>query len=99
MAEKYEALMRQQGIEAVTEFARCIGKPYRTIKNVMKLLKLCPQAKRLIRKAAENPKLCRKLSRAALEGIEVRARPAKQVEYVRNMLTNARQNREKLENK
>ena len=52
LAEKYEVMMMQQGITNVKQFARFLGQPYRTIKNVMKLLKLCPEAKWLIRIAS-----------------------------------------------
>jgi hypothetical protein len=86
LAEKYEATRQQQGIPDVKQLARFLSQPYRTIKNVMKLLKLCPQAKTLIRKAAKQPELRRRLSRAALEGIEVRGAPAKQVKYVRKRI-------------
>jgi hypothetical protein len=86
LAEKYEAIRQQQGIPDVKQLARFLSQPYRTIKNVMKLLKLCPRAKRLIRKASEKPQHLRKLSRSVLERVEVRTTPTAQIAFVRKLL-------------
>lgn len=71
LAERYRQIMTENGHLTNKELAEHLGKPYRTIKSVMKLLSLSEPAKQLLRDASKNPRLRPRLSRGLLEPIPV----------------------------
>jgi hypothetical protein len=86
LAEHYQTMMREQGIPTVAGLARHLGKPYRTLKSICKLNRLCSNAKDLIRRAAQNPRQRRRLSPSRLAQLHVESRPTEQVRQLRMLL-------------
>jgi hypothetical protein len=80
--------MAENGHLTNKELAEHLGKPYRTIKSIMKLLSLSEPAKQLLREAGKNPLLRPRLSRYLLEAIPVRSTtPRTQAARIRRHLT------------
>jgi hypothetical protein len=69
--------MTQNGHMTNKELAEHLGKPYRTIKSIMKLLSLSEPAKQLLRDAGEDPLQRTRLTRGLLEPIPVRSTTAR----------------------
>jgi hypothetical protein len=86
-AERYHQIMAKLGLATTKNLANHLGKPYRTIKSIMKLLSLSEAAKALLREAAKEPSLRPRLSRGLLAQIPVRgASPRLQVARIRQHL-------------
>ena len=64
--------MTENGHLSNKELAASLGKPYRTIRSIMKVLSLAEPAKKLLREAGQDPLLRPRLSRGLLESIPVR---------------------------
>ena len=80
--------MTENGHLTNKELARHLGKPYRTIKSIMRLLSLSEPAQELLRAAGEDPLLRPRLSRHLLEAIPVRSTtPRTQAARIRRHLT------------
>ncbi|MCY3018866.1 MAG: hypothetical protein NTW87_07550 [Planctomycetota bacterium] len=69
--------MTENGHQTTKQLARNLGKPYRTIKSLMKLLGLSEPAKQLLREAGKDPLLRPRLTRAQLAAIPVRGATAR----------------------
>jgi len=90
LAEHYDHIARTNNLTTTRELARYLNQPYRTIKSITRLLKLCSMAKRLLRDASKEPALRRQLTRWALEGLVVGASPRTQLMNIRKLLSSMR---------
>ena len=80
------ATMTEQGFCTVTELARFLGKPYRTVKAVYKLNRLCERAKCAIRRVTRNLSAQRLLSPHQLAHVRVERLAAEQMRSVKRLL-------------
>jgi hypothetical protein len=64
--------MTENGHLTTKQLAQHLGQPYRTIKSLMKLLRLSEPAKQLLREAGRDPLLRPRLSRHLLQTLPVR---------------------------
>ena len=86
LAEYYEDMRKKLDLPTNKALAAHLGTPYRTLKAVMKLNLLCPEAKRTLRQATRDPKLRNRLTAWALSRIRVEAPPQRQMSCIREIL-------------
>jgi hypothetical protein len=86
LAESYQKIAKKHGIQTNKALAIHLQKPLRVIASVMKLLNLCPEAKRFVRTASKDQRLRRKLSFWMLERIHVRWPAQRQIRAIQQLL-------------
>jgi hypothetical protein len=86
LAESYQKIAKKHNIRTNKALAKHLQKPLRAVVPVMKLLNLCPEAKRIVRAASRDRRLRRKLSFWTLEHVHVNATAKEQVRTIQRLL-------------